>query len=178
MMRDYYTQRASVPGTLIIAEATFVSPNIGGYANGPGIWNEDQVAWREITDNVHRKGSFIFCQLGLLGRTADADMSRDAGVPFFAPSAIPMDENAAVPRAMTVEEIKKTVHGFGEASEKAVRAGFDGVEIHGALGYLLDQFLKTSAISVSTNMAAAWRTDPASSMRSSRESLTPLGRSV
>ncbi|KAI1164822.1 FMN-linked oxidoreductase [Nemania serpens] len=141
-MKEYYSQRASVPGTLIISEGTFVSPSAtGGFPGAPGIWNDDQVAaWKAITDEVHRKGSFIYCQLFAMGRAADAESARAAGVSILGPSAIPIDASASIPRAMTIEEIKQTVQEFATASENAIRAGFDGVECHAANGYLIDQF--------------------------------------
>ncbi|EGY17460.1 hypothetical protein VD0002_g6361 [Verticillium dahliae] len=143
MMKEYYSQRASVPGTFIITEGTFVSANCGGFNNAPGIWHEDQIAaWREITDEVHRKESFIFCQLFAMGRAAVAEVAEAEGFPIVAPSAIAFDDSAVVPRAMTIEEIKQTVLDFAQAARNAVRAGFDGVEIHGANGYLLDQFVQ------------------------------------
>lgn len=143
MMREYYSQRAAVPGTMIITEGTFISENCGGFANAPGLWRADQIAaWRTITDEVHSKGCFIFCQLFAMGRAADVEVARKEGITIIAPSAIPIDEASAVPRAMTIKEIKQTVQDFVEASRNAIRAGFDGVEIHGANGYLLDQFLQ------------------------------------
>lgn len=141
MMKDYYGQRASIPGTLIIAEGTFVSSHCGGFINAPGIWNSEQIeAWRAITDEVHSRGSFIYCQLFAMGRVADAEASREEGNPIIGPSAIPFQEGAPVPRAMTVKEIKQTVRNFADAAKNAIAAGFDGVECHAANGYLLDQF--------------------------------------
>ncbi|KAF4451827.1 Aldolase-type TIM barrel [Fusarium albosuccineum] len=144
LMKEYYSQRAAVPGTLILTEGTFVSPSAcGGFTNAPGIWNEDQItAWKTITDEVHRKGSFIFCQLFAMGRAADPEVARNEGFPVVAPSAIPIEEGSAVPEAMTIAEIKQTVKDFVDASRNAIQAGFDGVEIHGANGYLLDQFIQ------------------------------------
>ncbi|KAH6867475.1 putative N-ethylmaleimide reductase [Thelonectria olida] len=143
LMKEYYSQRASVPGTLIISEGTFISATCGGFTNAPGLWREDQIgAWKAITDEVHSKGCFIFCQLFSMGRAADAEVARTEGYPIVAPSVIPMEEGAAVPKAMTIEEIKQTVQDFVEASRNAIEAGFDGVEIHGANGYLLDQFIQ------------------------------------
>ena len=143
MMKEYYGQRAAVPGTLIISEGTFISATCGGFTNAPGFWREDQVAaWRTVTDEVHSKGCFIFCQLFAMGRAADAEVARKEGLTIVAPSAIPIEEGAVVPRAMTIEEIKQTVQDFVDASRNAIRAGFDGVEIHGANGYLLDQFIQ------------------------------------
>ncbi|KFY24453.1 hypothetical protein V491_02156 [Pseudogymnoascus sp. VKM F-3775] len=144
LMKEYYSQRASVPGTLIISEGTLVSPAAcGGFANGPGIWSNDQVAaWRTITDEVHSKGCFIFCQLYGLGRAANVEQAEREGVDFVGPSAIPIKEGAPVPRPMTIEEIKQMVQDFVAASENAIRAGFDGVECHGGNGYLVDQFIQ------------------------------------
>ncbi|TGJ78502.1 hypothetical protein E0Z10_g10267 [Xylaria hypoxylon] len=144
LMKEYYGQRASVPGTLIISEGTYVSPSAcGGFPNAPGIWNKDQVAaWRTITDEVHRKGCFIFCQLFAMGRAANIEESRILEVDIVGPSAIPIAEGAPIPRPMTIEEIKQTVQDFVTASENAVSAGFDGIEVHGANGYLIDQFIQ------------------------------------
>jgi NADPH2 dehydrogenase len=143
LMKEYYSQRAAVPGTLIITEGTFISATCGGFPHAPGIWLEDQVtAWRAITNEVHRKGCFIFCQLFAMGRAADVETARREGVDIVAPSAIPMEEGATVPRAMAFDEIKQVVRDFVDASKNAIRAGFDGVEIHGANGYLLDQFIQ------------------------------------
>jgi NADPH2 dehydrogenase len=115
-----------VPGTLIITEKTVGSASPDSF-NAPGILQEDQVAaWRAITDEVHSKGCFIFCQLFAMGRTADIDI--------VGPSAIPIEEGGAMPRAMTIEEIKEWVLDFVHASRNAIRAGFDGVEIRTCLG--------------------------------------------
>ncbi|RAO72779.1 uncharacterized protein BHQ10_008791 [Talaromyces amestolkiae] len=147
MMKEYYSQRAAVPGTLIITEGTITSAaSAGGFSNGPGIWREDQVdAWRTITDEVHAKGCYMFCQLFAMGRAADAELSRKEGVTIVAPSAIPIDDNAAVPQAMTLDQIKATVQEFVDAAKNSIRAGFDGVEIHGANGFLLDQFIQDTS---------------------------------
>lgn len=143
LMKEYYSQRSAVPGTLLIAEGTFISATCGGFPYAPGIWREDQVAaWKTITDEVHSRGCFIFCQLFAMGRAADVELAREEGASILAPSAIPIDEGAAVPQAMTLEEIHQTVQDFVKASKNAIRAGFDGVEIHGANGYLLDQFIQ------------------------------------
>jgi NADPH2 dehydrogenase len=144
LMKEYYGQRASVPGTLIIAEGTLVSPAAsGGFPKAPGIWSEEQIAaWKTITDEVHRKGSFIFCQIFAIGRAADAEVAKKEGVPIVGPSAIPINEGAPVPRPMTIEEIKQSAQDFATASKNAIRAGFDGVECHGANGYLADQFIQ------------------------------------
>ncbi|KAI1179333.1 putative N-ethylmaleimide reductase [Nemania sp. FL0916] len=147
MMKEYYSQRASVPGTLILAEGTFISPaSCGGFGNAPGIWSEEQIArWRAITDEVHKKGCFIFCQLFGMGRAGDAETTARDGFPLLAPSAVPITEGSPVPREMTVEEIKQTIQEFATAAKNAIRAGFDGVECHGANGYLVDQFIQDTS---------------------------------
>ncbi|KAH7134440.1 putative N-ethylmaleimide reductase, partial [Dactylonectria macrodidyma] len=143
LMKEYYSQRAAVPGTLILSEGTFVSPGSGGFPNAPGIWNDEQIeAWRAITDEVHRKGSFIFCQLCLMGRVAYAEIIGKEGSQILAPSAIPFEKGAPIPRAMAIEEIKQTVKEFSDAARNALSAGFDGVECHAANGYLIDQFIQ------------------------------------
>ncbi|KAF7798995.1 hypothetical protein EIP86_010224 [Pleurotus ostreatoroseus] len=142
---EYYAQRASVPGTLLITEATFVSQRAGGWPNIPGIWNEDQVkAWQKVVDAVHAKGSYIFLQLWALGRTADPDTlkAEDPNMPYVAPSAIQLSDRPFPPRALTLEEIKEYQQSYVAAAENAIRAGFDGVELHSANGYLPDQFLQ------------------------------------
>jgi NADPH2 dehydrogenase len=144
LMKEYYSQRASVPGTLIITEGTVISPSAsGGFPTTPGIWSKDQIAaWKTITDEVHRKGCFIFCQLFAMGRAADVEVAKIEGFSVVGPSAIPIEEGAPIPRPMTIEEIKQTVQDFATASKNAISAGFDGVECHGANGYLVDQFIQ------------------------------------
>ena len=144
LMKEYYGQRASVPGTLLISEGTLISPSAcGAFANAPGIWSNDQVAaWRMITDEVHHKGCFIFCQLFAIGRAADAGLAKAEGIDIIGPSAIPIKEGAPIPRPMSIEEIQRTVQDFATASKNAIRAGFDGVECHAANGYLVDQFIQ------------------------------------
>lgn len=140
---EYYSQRASVPGTFIITEATPVSPRANGLANVPGIYNKDQIdAWKNITDVVHEKGSYIYCQLWAIGRAAEpAIVRKEAGEKWFASSsAVPMKAGSEVPRALEDEEIWGFVGDFAQAAKNAIEAGFDGVEIHGANGYLIDQF--------------------------------------
>ncbi|KAL4968089.1 alkene reductase [Aspergillus stella-maris] len=151
LMKEYYTQRASVPGTLLITEGTLVSHAAsGGFPCAPGIWRDDQVAaWKEITDEVHKKECFIYIQLFAMGRAARSDVAAADGVDVIAPSAIPISEDerpgAPVPHAMSVTEIKRFIEDFVAASKNAIAAGFDGVEIHGANGYLLDQFLQDTS---------------------------------
>ena len=140
---EYYSQRASVPGTLLITEATFISPRASGYANAPGIYSKDQIeAWKNVTDAVHKKGSYILCQLWALGRTAQPEIVRkEAGEKWFASSsAVPMQAGTEAPRALEEEEIWGFIGDYVQAAKNAMEAGFDGVEIHGANGYLVDQF--------------------------------------
>ncbi len=132
---EHYAQRGSVPGTLIITEATFISPRCSGYPNVPGIWNQAQVdAWKQVTDAVHRKGSFIFLQLWALGRAATPEvMAEGAGRDgIVSSSAVPIGEGRLVPRALSEEEIWSYIGDYVQAAKNAVEAGFDGVEIHGA----------------------------------------------
>ena len=147
MMGEYYGQRASVPGTLIITEGTLVSPAAGGgFPNTPGIWNQSQIdAWKKITQDVHTKGCFIFCQLFAFGRAANTETAAQEGVDIIAPSALPIDENSSAPRAMPIKEIKEMIRDFAKATKNAMSAGFDGVECHGANGYLIDQFIQDNS---------------------------------
>lgn len=145
---EYYGQRASVPGTLLITEATFISPRASGEANVPGIYNKDQIkAWKNITDAVHKKGSFIFCQLWALGRAAKPEIVRkEAGEKsFVSSSTVPMQAGTEEPRALEEDEIWAFVGDYAQAAKNAIEAGFDGVEIHGANGYLLDQFTQDTS---------------------------------
>ncbi|PNP51910.1 hypothetical protein THARTR1_07501 [Trichoderma harzianum] len=141
MMKEYYSQRSRVPGTLIITEAGLISPGSGGYPNAPGIWREDQmVAWKAITDEVHRNGSFIICQLFHIGRAVNLEIARKEGIDIVSASAIPHEVGAPVPRALAIDEIEEIVREFATAAKNAIRAGFDGVELHARNGYLLDSF--------------------------------------
>ncbi|QRV96275.1 NADH:flavin oxidoreductase/NADH oxidase [Ceratobasidium sp. AG-Ba] len=142
---QYYAQRAEVPGTLLITEATFIAAEAGGFRNVPGIWNDAQVAaWKKVVDAVHASGSYIFLQLWALGRAAQADVLKAEGnYPYVSSSATPMDEKHGVPQELSKEDIKRYVGHYVHAAKNAVfGAGFDGVEIHSANGYLLDQFLQ------------------------------------
>ncbi|KAH8702966.1 NADH flavin oxidoreductase/12-oxophytodienoate reductase [Phaeosphaeriaceae sp. PMI808] len=137
----YYSQRAAVKGTLLVTEGTFISPRGGGYPNIPGIWNDEQVmAWKKVTDGVHARGSFIFCQLWCLGRTAKPEVMAREGQRIVSSSAVPYDVEKPVPEALSAEDILEYIQDFAGAAKKAVEAGFDGVEIHAANGYLIDQF--------------------------------------
>lgn len=135
---EYYTQRASSPGTLIIAEATSISPRHSAGPHAPGIWSQAQIeGWRKITDRVHAKGCFMYCQIFAPGRAGHKE-----GYPLYSSSAIPMldGDSDAVPQEMTESEVWDCITDFKTASQNAIRAGFDGVELHGANGYLIDQF--------------------------------------
>ncbi|KAI5119237.1 hypothetical protein M0805_002162 [Coniferiporia weirii] len=156
MMVEYYAQRAAVPGTLLITEGTFIAQKAGGFDNVPGIWNDEQAAaWKKVTDAVHARGSFIFLQLWALGRAATpsvlakeaeaAGLPSDA-LPFVSASAVAPDKyhgHNIFPRPLSVDEIDEYVGLYAQAAKNAVHgAGFDGVEIHNANGYILDQFLQ------------------------------------
>ena len=150
LMRDYYTQRAS-EGGLIVSEATPISRQGYGYAGAPGIYDDAQIeGWRAITDAVHRKGGRIVMQLWHVGRQSHPDIQPNGEAPV-APSAIQAEgygysRNGEVPfsmpRALERDEIPTIVADFGAGAARAKAAGFDGVEIHGANGYLPDQFLQ------------------------------------
>lgn len=150
LVKEYYAQRASVPGTLLISEGTIITPQAGNYTYVPGVWSEEQIqAWKEITDAVHAKGSYIYAQLWALGRTADltAMRAQPGGEKFdvVSSSAVRMDEKHEIPRALTEDEIQQYIKDYAQAANNAVeRAGFDGVELHGANGYLIDQFIQTT----------------------------------
>lgn len=141
---EYYSQRASTPGTLLITEATFISVHAGGDAHVPGIYNAAQIAaWKRVTDAVHAKGSYIVCQLWALGRAATPAIVRQetgSEEAYVSSSAVPMDAGGEVPRPLSDEEIWGYVGDYAQAAKNAMEAGFDGVEIHGANGYLIDQF--------------------------------------
>jgi 2,4-dienoyl-CoA reductase-like NADH-dependent reductase (Old Yellow Enzyme family) len=150
IMRDYYVQRAS--SGLILTEATCITPDSVGYHRTPGIWSAAQIAaWKMITDAVHQAGGRIFMQLWHCGRISDPSLL--GGEAPVAPSAIAAQGHVSllrperpypVPRALQLEEIPGIVADYRRAAENALAAGFDGVELHGANGYLLDQFLQDS----------------------------------
>ena len=150
LMREHYVQRASAG--LILTEATCVSPTGVGYANTPGIWSAEQVAgWKSITQGVHEAGGHIFMQLWHVGRISHP-MFLD-GIAPVAPSAIAAKGHVSLvrpeqpyptPRALDIEELPGIVEDYRKGAENAQAAGFDGVELHGANGYLLDQFLQDS----------------------------------
>ncbi|KAG2346469.1 FMN-linked oxidoreductase [Suillus weaverae] len=141
----YYAQRASVPGTLLVSEATFISQAAGGGDFVPGIYTQEHVeGWKRVTDAVHEKGSFIFCQLWAPGRAAAPDaLAKENNSPLVSASPIPLSTRPTViPHALTEPEIKSYITTFATSARNAIAAGFDGVELHGANGYLIDQFLQ------------------------------------
>ena len=145
----YYAQRTSAG--LIIAEATQISPQGKGYAFTPGIYNEAQVAgWKKVTAAVHAKGGHIFLQLWHVGRISHPSLQPEGALPV-APSAVQPEGKAfteegflpfVTPRALALEELPGIVEQYRHAALLSIEAGFDGVEIHAANGYLLDQFLR------------------------------------
>ncbi len=150
MMAEYYRQRAGAG--LIITEATSVDPMGVGYPDTPGIWNEEQVeGWKQVTRAVHEAGGRILLQLWHVGRISDP-VYLDGELPV-APSAIAAAGHVSLirpmkpfvtPRPLATEEIPGIVEAYRRGAENAKKAGFDGVELHGANGYLLDQFLQDS----------------------------------
>jgi 2,4-dienoyl-CoA reductase-like NADH-dependent reductase (Old Yellow Enzyme family) len=151
LMKEYYIQRATAGA--ILTEATSVTPEGVGYPATPGIWSEEQVAaWRDIVRAVHEAGGRILMQLWHVGRVSDPVYHN--GRPPVAPSAIRPKGHVSLlrpvrdyvtPRALATTEVEGVVEAFRKGAENAKRAGFDGVEIHGANGYLLDQFLQDGA---------------------------------
>ena len=151
---EYYAQRAT-PGGLIIAEASPVMATGFGSPGVPGIYSEQQIAgWREVVDAVHAKGGVIFLQLWHVGRVSHSSFQPGGLLPV-APSAVPIsvDFKTATadgkvvpyetPRALKTSEIPDVVNAYREAAGNALRCGFDGVEVHGANGYLIEQFLQS-----------------------------------
>jgi N-ethylmaleimide reductase len=146
---EYYGQRASAG--LLISEATQVSQQGQGYQDTPGIYSKEQIAgWRKVTDRVHAKGGHIFLQLWHVGRISHTSLQPNGGAPV-APSAIRANGKTFVggtfadvsePRALELSEIPAIIDSFRQGAANAIVAGFDGVEIHGANGYLLDQFAR------------------------------------
>jgi N-ethylmaleimide reductase len=148
LMAEYYAQRASAG--LIVTECTMISPLSNGYVNCPGIYSAEQVAaWRQVTDAVHQKGGKIFLQLWHSGRIAHPSLlNGELPVAPSAIAAIGTLHSAAgkvtldTPRALATDEIPQIVEQFRQGAKNALEAGFDGVELHGAFGYLIDQFLQ------------------------------------
>lgn len=149
---EYYAQRASAG--LIISEASQISQQGQGYQDTPGIYTQAQIdGWRKVTTAVHEKGGRIVQQLWHVGRVSHVDLQPNGGQPV-APSAIRAETKTFVanafvdvsePRALEIDEIAGIVNDFRQAAANAIKAGFDGVEVHGANGYLLEQFAKDGA---------------------------------
>ena len=156
LMATYYAQRASAG--LIVTEATAISHQAQGYVDVPGIWSDAQVgAWKPVCSAVHAAGGKIVMQLWHVGRISHTELQPDGQAPV-APSAItaksktllirdgvPKFVETSMPRALTLEELPSIVTDYRRAARNAMLAGFDGVEIHGANGYLLDQFLRSAS---------------------------------
>jgi len=149
-MAEYYARRAEAG--LIISEAVIIRPDGQGYPNTPGLFSQAQIeGWKIVTNAVHSNGGKIFAQLWHTGRVAHPYFygNGNTDAPVLAPSAVGVEGSVPrmrelaykIPRAVTVDEIKTLVVDYGKAAENAIEAGFDGVEIHGANGYLVDQFL-------------------------------------
>jgi N-ethylmaleimide reductase len=155
LMAEYYAQRASAG--LIISEGTAITHQGQGYADVPGLYGTEQLdAWRQVTKAVHARGGRIFCQIWHVGRVSHVDLQPGGQAPV-APSALTAKTKTYVikdgkgsfvptsePRALDAEEIPGIVRDFRHAARNAISAGFDGVEVHGANGYLVDQFLRSS----------------------------------
>jgi N-ethylmaleimide reductase len=153
LMATYYGQRASLG--LIVTEGTSPSPNGLGYARIPGLFSDEQIAgWRLVTDAVHTRGAKIFAQLMHTGRISHP-LNLPAGARILAPSAIAAAgdmwtdaegmQPQPTPEAMTLDEVKAAIAEYAQAARNAIAAGFDGVEIHGANGYLIEQFIRPNA---------------------------------
>ncbi|QLL30263.1 hypothetical protein HG536_0A00800 [Torulaspora globosa] len=148
---EYYDQRSKRPGTLIITEGTFPSAQSGGYDNAPGIWSESQLEqWKKIFAKIHENKSFVWVQLCFLGRQAFPDTLARDGFPYVSASdEVYMDETQrekAVKsnnpqHGLTKDEIKQYIKEYVQSAKNSIEAGADGVEIHSANGYLLNQFL-------------------------------------
>ncbi|KAI9201216.1 hypothetical protein LWI28_020224 [Acer negundo] len=147
----YYSQR-STKGGFLITEATGVSDTAQDFTHTPGIWTKEQVeAWKPIVDAVHAKGSIFFCQIWHVGRVSNQDFQPNGRAPIsstdkplkpqFRANGIDLDQFTP-PRQLSTDEIPQIVNDFRLAARNAIEAGFDGVEIHGAHGYLIDQFIK------------------------------------
>ena len=148
LMAEYYAQRAS--GGLLITECTMVQEGTSAFMAEPGIYSAQQIeGWKKTTDAVHAKGGRIFLQIWHAGRAAHPDINGGVCTVSSSASAIEGEISTpkgkvphAVPQALTTEEIPAIVAAFAQAAKNAIAAGFDGVEVHGANGYLIDQFLR------------------------------------
>ena len=150
LMAEYYQQRAGAG--LIISEATIVDPMGAGYANTPGIYSDEQTqGWKKVVNAVHDKGGRIFLQLWHVGRIShplflngELPVAPSAVKPAGHVSLVRPEQEYVTPRALKTEEVPSIIAAYKKGAENAKKAGFDGVEIHGANGYLLDQFLQDS----------------------------------
>lgn len=153
LMVQYYGQRAS-SGGLIISEGTQISLSGSGWSGAPGLYRDEQVeGWKDVVDAVHAKGGYIFAQLWHSGRSSHVDVSGTTPVsasvnpeywekPYYTPATPSGPKSPSPHRALALSEIPGIVEDFKKAAVNAKRAGFDGIEVHGANGYLLDQFLE------------------------------------
>lgn len=151
MMAEYYAQRAS--GGLLVTECTMVAPNTSAFIAEPGIYSDEQVAaWKQVTSAVHAKGGRIFMQIWHAGRAAHPAIN--GGTPTVSSTAQPVEGDIHTPtgkvphvpaQVLTEAEIPAIVAAFVQGAKNAIAAGFDGVEVHGANGYLIDQFLRNGA---------------------------------
>ncbi|KAH7854739.1 hypothetical protein Vadar_017272 [Vaccinium darrowii] len=150
---EYYTQR-STPGGFLITEGTLISSTAAGFPHCPGIYTKEQVeAWKKVVDAVHAKGAIIFCQLWHVGR-ASHQVYQPGGAAPISSTSKPISKRGRIilpggttdfypkPRPLKTSEIPEVVAHYRQAALNAIEAGFDGIEIHGAHGYLIDQFLK------------------------------------
>lgn len=151
LMAEYYAQRAGAG--LIITEGTTISKQANGWLHTPGIYTEEQTeAWKQVVDAVHAKGTPIFLQLWHTGRASHSSFQENNQLPV-APSAIRIEGSEAhtpdgkkpheIPRALEIVEVSQVVEDYRQAAANAKQAGFDGVEIHGANGYIIDEFLQS-----------------------------------
>ncbi|KAH7332822.1 putative NADPH2 dehydrogenase chain OYE2 [Rhizoctonia solani] len=141
---EYYSQRSSVPGSLVVSEATFIAAEAGGYANFPGFFNDAQVAgWKKVVDAVHANGSYIYLQIAAVGRVGYPEILRAGGHPYVSSSPTKHPLRDQVPLELSRNDIKRYVALYAEAARRAVHeAGFDGVEVHACNGSLIEQFIQ------------------------------------
>ncbi|KAG0165597.1 hypothetical protein DFQ29_001445 [Apophysomyces sp. BC1021] len=153
MAATYYGQRASRPGTLIVTEATAITERGGGMPHVPGVWSEKQLsAWSKVFDAVHSKESFIFVQIWSLGKAGSSEYLTERGFDVVSSADVPSSDGTSLKaRALTTAEVKEYVQDYITAGKNAIEAGADGVEVHGANGYLLEQFLNEDCNSQRTD---------------------------
>jgi N-ethylmaleimide reductase len=172
-MAEYYAQRSAAG--LLITEATTISEEANGWNESPGIYTDEMVeGWKHVVNAVHDKGGVIFLQLWHLGRASHSSFHN--GKPAVAPSPIKINEDYIhtptgkqpyeVPRALETDEVPRVVADYRQAAERAKAAGFDGVEVHSANGYLLDTFLQSKTNHRTDHTAEVWKTATASSKKS------------